>query len=311
MKEQYHFTVSRSDRIYLVTFCVFLLGWELVKKILPEDSSQYEYLQPPEIETRDSIYNRNEKKYSDYAYPKRKRENPWNHSAYKQYEEKRKPVLHPVDIMTAGVEDLYHVGFSKKTAFNIRKYVAAGGTFHSASDLMKVYGMDSMQLNRAASLIVFASPNISLQKETQRTAESGTRQVIDLNTVSAPELETLQGIGETLADRIIRFRESLGGFISPDQLKDCYGITPETFAKIRSSLVANGQPKKIRINEIELKDFSHPYLNKKLARIIDAYQDHHGPFTDAQELRNVYPSDSAWLEKILPYLDFSMDADEH
>ena len=56
---------------------------------------------------------------------------------------------------------------------------------------------------------------------------------IDLNTATATDLETLPGIGPTLADAIVREREKLGGFKSVDDLKQVRGIGEGRFADIR------------------------------------------------------------------------------
>ena len=56
---------------------------------------------------------------------------------------------------------------------------------------------------------------------------------IDLNTATATDLETLPGIGPTLADAIVREREKLGGFKSVDDLEQVRGIGEGRFADIR------------------------------------------------------------------------------
>lgn len=56
------------------------------------------------------------------------------------------------------------------------------------------------------------------------TPEPEAPQRLDLNTAQPSELEKLPGIGEVLAQRIIDFRERIGGFISTEQLMDVEGI---------------------------------------------------------------------------------------
>ncbi len=48
---------------------------------------------------------------------------------------------------------------------------------------------------------------------------------VDLNTADESELETLPGIGPSLASRIVTFREVNGPFASPDDLLDVSGMT--------------------------------------------------------------------------------------
>ena len=57
--------------------------------------------------------------------------------------------------------------------------------------------------------------------------------LVNVNTASAEELETLPGIGEVLAAAIIAYREEHGPFTSVDQLEDVSGIGPVTLEEIR------------------------------------------------------------------------------
>jgi competence protein ComEA len=49
--------------------------------------------------------------------------------------------------------------------------------------------------------------------------------VVDLNSADENELETLPGIGASLAERIVAFREANGPYASPDDLLDVGGMT--------------------------------------------------------------------------------------
>ncbi|MDT7041278.1 helix-hairpin-helix domain-containing protein [Candidatus Nitronereus thalassa] len=50
---------------------------------------------------------------------------------------------------------------------------------------------------------------------------------IDLNLSTAQELESLPGVGPTLAERIIEYRTKLGGFSSINSLEQVKGIGPK------------------------------------------------------------------------------------
>jgi competence ComEA-like helix-hairpin-helix protein len=125
-----------------------------------------------------------------------------------------------------------------------------------------------------------------------------------LNQATPEGLQNFPGIGPVLADRIIKFRDGLGGFMKVEQMRDIYGLPPETLEKIMPYLTIMATPQPILINEIDLNNFSNPYISKKMARMIKAYKDQHGSFRNASELRKVYPPDSMWCEKVLPYLRF-------
>jgi competence ComEA-like helix-hairpin-helix protein len=56
-------------------------------------------------------------------------------------------------------------------------------------------------------------------------AAEGPSQIVDINAADANELETLPGIGPSLASRIVTFREINGPFSSADDLLDVNGMT--------------------------------------------------------------------------------------
>jgi competence protein ComEA len=60
--------------------------------------------------------------------------------------------------------------------------------------------------------------------------------LINVNTASATELETLSGIGEVLAATIIEYRMQNGPFASVEELMDVSGIGPATLDEIRDQV---------------------------------------------------------------------------
>ena len=56
---------------------------------------------------------------------------------------------------------------------------------------------------------------------------------VDINTADAAALETLPGIGPSIAQAIVEWRETNGQFASVDELEDVPGIGPATLAEIR------------------------------------------------------------------------------
>jgi competence protein ComEA len=59
---------------------------------------------------------------------------------------------------------------------------------------------------------------------------------INLNTATPDQLDTLPGIGPAIAQRIIDYREKIGGFKTIEQITEVSGIGEATFAKIKDAI---------------------------------------------------------------------------
>lgn len=59
---------------------------------------------------------------------------------------------------------------------------------------------------------------------------------ININTASSEELQTLNGVGPGLAQRIIEYRETSGKFASVEDLKNVSGIGEKTFEKMKDMI---------------------------------------------------------------------------
>jgi competence protein ComEA len=61
-------------------------------------------------------------------------------------------------------------------------------------------------------------------------------QPISLSTATVAQLDTLDGIGPTLAGRIVQYRDSHGGFQSIEELRQVDGIGDKRFAALRKAV---------------------------------------------------------------------------
>ena len=64
---------------------------------------------------------------------------------------------------------------------------------------------------------------------------------VDLNTAAEEELETLPGIGQTLAKRIVAYREANGAFTAIEEIMEVSGIGESRFEQIKGLITVNGK----------------------------------------------------------------------
>ncbi len=126
---------------------------------------------------------------------------------------------------------------------------------------------------------------------------------IDINTATEEEWIELKGIGETLAKRIVKYRDKIGGFYSIQQLNEVYGIKPEVLESITPQLKIH--PTNIQKISIAISDYQslakHPYLNNYFAKIIINKRST-GEIQSVKDLQYVLP-DSVY-QKIINYIEW-------
>ncbi len=130
-------------------------------------------------------------------------------------------------------------------------------------------------------------------------------QIKDLNSATAEDLESISGIEEKLALRIIKFRNRLGGFIVDDQLFDVYGLEPDVVKRTfeRFKVLSQPQIEKININSASAEEISKLiYLRHELGIKIVDYREVNGSFSSFDELTKIedFPIDK--IHRIKLYL---------
>jgi competence protein ComEA len=222
----------------------------------------------------------------------------------------KKDSLFYFDPNTIGAVAWQTLGLSEKQASVITGYISKGGRFRTKEDLKKSFVISERFYSKIEPWIRIQS---QVPGNTPADSARAPKQVkdrpwlasVDLNGADTAQLNTLKGIGNVLAKRIVTYRSLLGGFHSIAQLEEVYGLTPEVIHMNQHRLMVTATNiTGIQINTAPEKSLAtHPYISKKLAYMIVTIRQER-PITSLEDLRKRLPPESIINAHLLPYLRF-------
>ncbi len=228
----------------------------------------------------------------------------------KNYPQKRNAEVFSFDPNTASTADWQRLGLRDKTIATIQKYISKGGHFHKPEDIAKIWGLHPDDVARLTPYvkIEIAEKNSADKKpyhtNTYHPYKKPEPVIIDINSADTTAYISLPGIGSKLANRIIIFRDKLGGFYSVEQVHETFGLPDSTFQKIKSRLTVNKTSvKQININTATLDEIkAHPYLRYNIANAIVQFRTQHGTFSSVDQIKNIMIITPEVFAKVEPYL---------
>ena len=319
LRDFFAFNQTEIKGFVLLIFLIFLLIiFTFIFDYLPEKQVVNDSINPKKIEelmAKIEIKERSEhpREHENNFSDKYAKEN-----AFK--EEARVITLFTFDPNLANTDDLQKLGIAPWLAERIVNYRNKGGKFRNKEDLKKIYNFPIALYEKLAPYIVLSTspiiqPNVNSTKvelvteknlpTTNVTKENFKPVSFDLNRADTNDLKKLKGIASKRAIRIIQEREKLGGFYSIEQVRNIWGLDSISVDELlKYGTVKNPQLRKIKINEVTLEEFKHPYLRPYIAKAIIAYRQQHGNFSSRKDLENIKLLDEQTLNKLLPYLAF-------
>lgn len=213
------------------------------------------------------------------------------------------------DPNTAAESTLVSLGISKKVAGSIGRYRTKGGRFRVKKDLAKIYGMDTGVYITLVPYILLpdsipkATP--PTRQQTERKTSKKSSVPFDLNKGDTIALQSIYGIGPALARRIVQYRDRLGGFLTPDQLFEIWGLDSVVVERVqeRTWVDPDFAPIQLPINQSTEQELAqHPYIRTKIARAIVKYRFQHGPFRQVDDLMKIATLDEKAFLRIKPYI---------
>ena len=161
------------------------------------------------------------------------------------------------DPNTASHEDFSALGFSDIIANRIIKYREMGGEFLTKKDLLKIYNLPDSQFVKLKDFI-----NLPEKLESERVQQKDLTSIksnestepfrFDPNTASHEDFSAL-GFNDIVANRIIKYREMGGKFLTKKDLLKIYDLPDSQFLKLRDFI---DLPDKIETKGVRHKDFA-------------------------------------------------------
>ena len=202
------------------------------------------------------------------------------------------------NINQATVIELQQIsGIGIKLSKRIIKFRNSIGGYQTKEQLTKVYGL-KLEVVTAILKRYYIKEGISPNTNFKI-------QIKDLNKTTAEELKLVNGIGNKLSTRIIKYRNSIQGFHYEDQLNEVYGLKPEVITELFKQFKILTKPTivKIDINEASFKEILHlPYIDYNLTKNIFEYKEEFAEIQNLEELKKIegFPLDK--YDRIVLYL---------
>jgi len=216
--------------------------------------------------------------------------------------------LFPFDPNTLDSAGFRKLGLTARATKGLMNWRRKGKVFYKPEDLEPLYNLPAETYAAIKPYIRISATRRNYEARYGRGAYGGWNHeplpdFIDLNTADAALLVRLNGIGQTLADKIVARRAALGGFLKHEQLLEVYKFPDTTFTMLKEKLRINAvSVRKLNINTATEAQFAnHPYIGEKLAPNIILLRNGFGTFSSVEQLKQVPLMTAEMFRKIAPY----------
>lgn len=304
----FSFTKKERTGIFVLLFLIIFFTllpflYPLFVKNKPVDSATFEKeIATLKIKQQDTANQYAKKNFDEDNYPN------YYQPAEKNYNSKSKGELFYFDPNTATTADWQRLGIRDKTIATIQNYLNKGGHFYKPEDISKIWGLHPDEIQRMIPYIQIAPKENTFPQKNYDTKiydkPKSPLSIIDINNADTAAFIALPGIGSKLAQRIINFRDKLGGFYKTEQVGETFGLPDSTFQKIKSGLsVSNSGIKQLNINTATIDVLkTHPYIRYNIANAIVQYRVQHGNFSSVADIKKILLVTEEIYNKVAPYL---------
>ena len=232
--------------------------------------------------------------------------------------ENRKPKLFPFNPNYITDFKGYQLGMTTEEIDRLHTYRKKNKFVNSVSEFQQITKVSDSLL--AAISPYFKFPDWVVKRENQKKNKTIETSLFekpiynkvykistnDINKATQQDFETVSGVGEVLATRIIKYRNKLQGYSLPSQLYEVWGLSKETANEVLETFIIKDKPivEKVNVNTATFKEvLKNPYIDYELCKKIFEYRDEVAELQDISELRNIkdFPLDK--YDRIVIYLE--------
>ncbi|QPH39171.1 ComEA family DNA-binding protein [Pedobacter endophyticus] len=219
------------------------------------------------------------------------------------------PTLFTFDPNTLSAGGWSSLGLSPKQAQAIVNYTAKGGRFYKREDLQKMYTISPEMYKKLLPYVKIEANEKNNKQESLYAKKEFVKKapvIVDINTADSAQLDEIKGIGGAFANRILRYRQKLGGFYRKEQLMEVYGLDSAKYNEIKGQIsMSSVALKTININTAQFSDLKpNPYLTYKQMNAIIQYRKQHGSYKGPADLKKVAILTQQVIDQITPYISF-------
>lgn len=230
------------------------------------------------------------------------------------------------DPNTVSEEDFAKLGFKAYQTKMLMNYRQAGGFFKDKSDFKKLYFVNDSIYDRHGDFILISNPflktdTVPTNRQRNWKVTSGREKVekiqlehldekrepffVKMNQSDTSEWKRFYGIGSGYANRIVKYRDIIGGYVRKDQLLEVYGFDTALYYKISEQLIVDSTfIKRMNLNTVSTYKLSkHPYITWNMARVITDSRVQDGRFETKEDLLKRNLLNEVLYRKIAEYLE--------
>lgn len=307
-----YFSFTKKERVGILAILTLILVFTILPFLFPYFITEKKYdhtafekeIAALKIKQTDSSRKFQEKDFDKGNSPS------YNLASEKNYyEAPGKAALFYFDPNTLPGDGWKKLGIREKTISTIQNYISKGGKFYKPEDISKIWGLHKDEVQRLLPYVSILQQPKTVYPEKQNFDNKPKAILykiipVDINIADTTAFIALPGIGSKLANRIISFREKLGGFYKIEQVAETYALPDSVFQKIKGRLlITNTSVKKININNATVDELkAHPYLRYTIANAIVQYRTQHGAFAAISDIKKIMMVTDDIFNKAEPYL---------